>query len=190
MNAQHTIAAHEAPAATPMDADTVRTLVRNLTNDNPRVRRRSRQQLVSMGELAVGPLQEALESRHPRLRCEAARVLGQIRDATVAAALVRRLEDDYLDVRWLAGQGLVALGRDGLVALLRAMMEEPASVRRREGAHHVLRILAQRGQADVVGPVLAAIEGVQPGLTVPLAAHAALHKLQARVDRDHNPNRE
>lgn len=117
-------------------------------------------------------------------------MLGQIRDATVAAALVRRLEDDYLDVRWLAGQGLVALGRDGLVALLRAMMEEPASVRRREGAHHVLRILAQRGQADVVGPVLAAIEGVQPGLTVPLAAHAALHKLQARVDRDHNPNRE
>ena len=176
MNPQH-LATHQDPAQA-IDPSAIPDLVAQLGSGDARVRRRARNDLVAVGPLALSALTQALEDRNPHVRSEAARALGRIRDAVVADALVKRLEDDNLEVRWTAAEGLVALGRDGLVAILRAMLQERASVRRREGAHRVLRSLTDGDLGEIVRPVLAAIEGVEPALTVPLAAHAALHQLE------------
>lgn len=177
MNQEHLAAHLNADHAT--DPTAIPDLIANLGSADARARRSARNELIAAGPLAVSALTQALEDRNPYVRTEAARALGRIRDAAVAVALVKRLEDENREVRWTAAEGLVALGKDGLIAVLRALVQERESVRRREAAHHVLRALADGDLGDIVRPVLAAIEGIEPSLTVPLAAHAALHQLEA-----------
>ncbi len=176
MNQEH-LATHLNPPQA-VDPSTIPSLIASLGNTDPRVRRHAANDLIAAGPLAVGALTQALEDRNPYVRSEAARALGRIRDAAVADALVKRLADESREVRWTAAEGLAALGRDGLIAVLRALVQERESVRRREAAHHMLRRLADGDLGEVVRPVLAAIEGVEPALAVPLAAHAALHQLE------------
>jgi hypothetical protein len=48
----------------------------------------------------------------------------------------------------------------------------------REGIHHVLHDMNKRELGPVLRPVLAALEGSEPTLEVPLAARAALNTLK------------
>lgn len=100
--------------------------------------------------------------------------MGQIDDQTATQALVRALEDEEFDVRWLAAEGLTALGHEALVPLLRALIERSKSAWLREGAHHVLHDLSEGDLKEELQPVLAALEGVEPSVEAPLAARIAL----------------
>jgi HEAT repeat protein len=113
------------------------------------------------------------------VRWEAAKALGQISDPTAAEALVRALEDEMFDVRWLAAEGLITLGRGALLPLLHALVERSDSEWLREGAHHVFHDLV-KGKPDlkdILQPVLATLDDVEPSLEVPFAAETALNKL-------------
>jgi HEAT repeat protein len=116
------------------------------------VRVRARRSLVAIREPAVRPLVEALASRKQWVRWEVAKALGQIGSPSSAEALV---------------------------PLLHALVERSDSVWVLEGAHHVFHDLA-RGRPDlkdVLQPVLAALEDIEPSLEVPVAAEAVLNKL-------------
>ena len=161
------------------DPGTISSLVAELSKEDGAARERARHSLVAIGAPAVACLIEALASRNDLLRWEAAKALGDIRDPAAAPALVAALEDEVFDVRWLAAKGLIALGGEGLVPLLQALVERSDSLWLREGAHHVFHDLA-RGRPDlrdILRPLLAALEDVQPSLQVPVAAKAALNKL-------------
>ena len=80
--------------------------------------------------------------------------------------------------RWLAAVGLAAIGRDGLAPLLRACRREPTNTGCCKGAHHVCYSLAHKGFGLKLGPVLAAIDGAEPGVAVPVAVLAALKALK------------
>jgi len=148
--------------------------------DSHRDRRHlARESLVEIGEPAVAPLIEALTDPNCHVRWEAAKALGEIGDPTAAKALITCLEDDLLEVRWRAAEDLISFGRQGLIPLLRALINRSESVKLREGAHHALRSLSIGGLREIVTPVIAALEGVEPALTVPQAAHTALEALAA-----------
>jgi HEAT repeat protein len=136
----------------------------------------------------VTPLIEALAGGDTQTRWEAAKALGYLADPDGAPALVRALRDEEFGVRWLAAEGLILLGRDGLEPLLRALMERPDSVWLRQGAHHVLRVLSRRGFREVLQPVLAALDGLEPWLQVPLAAEDARDAL-ARAGKQQGARR-
>ena len=161
------------------DPATIDSLIANLASKNGMVRVRARRSLVANGEPAVRPLVEALASRKQWVRWEVAKALGQIGSPASAEALVRALEDAMFDVRWLAAEGLIVIGREALVPLLHALVERSDSVWLLEGAHHVFHDLS-RGRPDlkdVLQPVLAALEDIEPSLEVPVAAEAVLNKL-------------
>jgi HEAT repeat protein len=161
------------------DSIALSDLITALADDEGLERRRARLTLVSMGQPAVALLIEGLSDQRERVRWEAAKALGEMRAPAAAQALVNTLEDESFGVRWLAADGLIAIKREGLLPLLQALVECPDSVLLREGAHHVLRILA--GGEDLhlqLAPVLAALEDVEPALEVPLAAHNAITALQ------------
>jgi HEAT repeat protein len=161
------------------DLGTISSLVAELSKEDGAARQRARHSLVAIGAPAVASLIEALASRNELLRWEAAKALGDIRDPVAAPALVAALEDEVFDVRWLAAKGLIALRSEGLVPLLQALLGRSDSLWLREGAHHVFHDLV-RGRPylrDVLRPVLAALEDVEPSLEVPIAAEAALEKL-------------
>ncbi len=155
-------------------------LVAQLSNRDGRARERARLQLVEMGQRAVAPLARSLDDSDGRVRWEAAKALGEIGAAAGQAgpALVQALEDRRRDIRWLAAVALIELERQGLTPLLEALIARSSSCWLREGAHHVLHTLVRGELEDVVSPVLAALEDVEPALVTPNAAHRALEALQ------------
>lgn len=150
------------------------SLIVDLGVQSATVRERAHSTLVAMGKPAVRPLLEALTNSTEYGRGQAAKALGEIGDLAAAPALVKALEDDKFDVRWLAARALVALGRDGLPALLRALIERPDSTWLREGAHHVLHDEGYKTWQKQLAPVMKALEGYVPTDALPGAAEKVL----------------
>jgi nucleotide-binding universal stress UspA family protein len=159
------------------DHTSVSSLVAALASDDGVLRVGARRSLVAKGQEAVGPLVGALSSRRVWVRWEAAKALGEIGDATATQALIEALEDKMFDVRWLAAEGLIDIGHDAVVPLLRALVKRPDSLWLREGAHHVLHDMPKEDLRDVLQPVLAAMEDIEPSLEIAPAAYAALERL-------------
>jgi HEAT repeat protein len=165
--------------------DTIASLIATLSSDDGLKRQRARQRLVAIGRPALAPLVKALADPNDQVRWEAAKALGKIGDPATAPALVNALQDGNCGIRWLAAEGLIVLERQGLTPLLQALVERSDSEWLREGAHHVLHALARRGLGDLLSPVLAALEDIEPVLEVCPAAQAALDALmQAPGRRD------
>jgi HEAT repeat protein len=131
--------------------------------------------LVRAGPAALGPLIAALPTADGVARWEIVKALGEIRDVAAAEVLIETLDDQRFDVRWLAAEGLIRLGEAGVAPLLRSL--ECAAwdnVWLREGAHHILRSQLGGPLGTTIAPLVAALEGPEPGVTVPLAAFQAL----------------
>jgi HEAT repeat protein len=155
-------------------------LIAQLDDDSRMARQRARETLVDIGHPAVDPLINTLlnPKSDERLRWETAKALSEIGDPSAAPALVKVLEDDWsFGVRWLAAEGLISMADRGLPTLLEALIVRPESAWLREGAHHVLRILAAEGLHYELAPVVAALDDIEPVLELPLAARTALTRL-------------
>jgi HEAT repeat protein len=159
------------------DQADIDTLIAKLRTHDGLVREQARKTLVAMGSKAVASLLPLLTDSNDQVRWEAAKALSEIGDPSAASSLVVALEDESFGVRWLAAEALIGLKRDTLRPLLEALEGDAGSVRRRQGAHHVLRTLAEHGLRDQLAPVLAALEGIEPETDVPLAAQKALKSL-------------
>jgi hypothetical protein len=89
------------------------------------------------------------------------------------------MDDRNSDVRWLAAEGVAALGPDGLPALLAALLERARSSLFCEAAHHVCHTLVKRKKfGPILRPILVALKNSEPEVAVPSAAYAALAKLR------------
>lgn len=158
----------------------VDTLIAALASYNGLVRKQARDSLVEIGKPAVPALLEILTHQSGQVRWEAAKVLSQIGDPVAVSAMIEALEDADLGVRWLAAEGLIRAGREGLEPLLQALINHSDSIWLREGARHILRSLAgDEDLHDAVAPVLVTMEtSIEPALKVPLAAEKALRMLR------------
>jgi len=154
------------------------SLIAALASHDPVTRQHARQTLVSIGEGAVSPLINALQDREGHVRWEAAKALMDIASPAAAPALVATLRDEDSSIRWLAAEALIALGPDCLDPVLQGTIEHSDSIFMREGAHHVLRELVSGPLAELVSPVLAALEGPAPEDRAPVAAYESLEALR------------
>lgn len=168
--------------ATREQSSSILELIAQLGDPSGVIRQRVRQALVAIGPRAVEPLMTALRDPRDQVRWEAAKALTNLTSRRAAASLVNALEDKNGDVRWLAAEGLVALREGALRPLLKALSEQADGDELRDGAHHVLHELANRGFRDVVNPVLRALESPAPAETTPVVAYEALLKLE-RINR-------
>jgi HEAT repeat protein len=157
---------------------TILELITQLSDPSGVTRQHARQALVAIGPRAVEPLMLALRDPRDQVRWEAAKALTNLTSRRAAASLVHALEDENGDVRWLAAEGLVALQEGALRPLLKALSAAADGDELREGAHHVLHELARRGLADLVNPVLRALESPAPAEETPVVAYEALLKLE------------
>ena len=165
----------------------IKSSIANLRSEDGIVRHKARQTLTSIGKQAVRPLIPLLKDPNDDVRWEAAKALAEIADARAASELVATLEDHNFGVRWLAAEGLIALGDDALIPLLEALRKRSDSVWLREGAHHVLHDLSKGDLdlKDLVAPVIAGLEGVDPEVEVLEPANAALDELRgSRIKLD------
>jgi HEAT repeat protein len=162
---------------------TTAELIETMRSSDGLARQKARIELEKIGKPAVDPLINLLVSGQGAEVWQAAKALQTIRDPQAASALVGALQRSDPGVRWLAAEGLVALGAQGLAPLLDALAHDPTSSNLREGAHHVLYDLISKNYllekyVVIAQPVLAALDGPEPAVAVPSAAHAGLEKLR------------
>jgi HEAT repeat protein len=158
----------------------IESLIANLRSGDGIVRHKARETLTSIGKRAVRQLTPLLKDANDDVRWEAAKALAEIADPKAASKLVATLEDHNFGVRWLAAEGLIALGEDALIPLLEALIKRSDSVWLREGAHHVLHDLSKGDLdlKDLVAPVIAGLEGVDPEIEVHEPVLEALEQLR------------
>ncbi len=159
-------------------SDPAESLVAGLASKDGTERLHARERLVEIGGPAVPALIMVLKSPSENGRWEAAKALGEICDPRAATALVDALEDTQSAVRWLAAKALIALGRSGLVAVLRGVERCMDNVWMKEGVIHVLHTLVRDGIAPEASTVLDALEDIQPRIEAPIAAYHVLQSLQ------------
>jgi HEAT repeat protein len=160
------------------DLSSTAALVAQLSSKDGMTRMRARAALVHLGPAATADLTAALADPRVQVRWEATKALVQIADPGAAEALLRMLRDEDFGVRWLAAEGLIALGREGLIPLLESLSRRLLSERFREGCHHVIHAQLEGGDAEVLRPVLEALTGFAARESAPMAARRALAALK------------
>lgn len=156
----------------------VSSLIKDLFDDDGLTRQRARLLLIDIGPDAVPDLLRIANSEDEHARWEAVKALGALKDPSAAPVLVNALEDESINLRWAAMESLVMLDRSTVRPLLEGLTRNFSSVWFREGAHHVLHLLKDKGrlyQFEV--KVLEALEGFAPDVEVPWAAKSALDAL-------------
>ena len=165
-----------------MNNQKIASLIDELNCDDSIIRcQKARRALVVIGDEAVPSLVKALASKKKWVRWEAAKALSQIGDPSATEVLVRALEDKEFDIRWLSAEGLITIGEKAMVPLLKALINNQKSIWLQEGAHHVLHDMDRGDWDEILIPVMAALEGIQPSMEVPLTARKALEAIEKRA---------
>ncbi len=160
-------------------AANLESLMDMLASEDGRTRLKARNSLVALGKPAVSSLVRALSNaRIYHVRWEAAKALGAIGDPRSIPPLVRALEDDDLDVTWLAAEGLIRFGMAAWPFLMRALMKAgPDSYQLGQGVHHVLVNQRLDGFDDLLAPL---VKDLKSG-TVHEAAALGAYKVLKRM---------
>ncbi len=119
-------------------------LIETLKSKDGITRQNARNSLVEIGKPALDALIKAFKIKEDPVHWEVAKALSQIGTAKAAQALVDALEDKDFSVRWIAAEGLIHVGFDGLIPLLKTLRDKSDSVWMREGCHHVIHDLVNR----------------------------------------------
>ena len=158
-------------------------LIKQLSDKDGQVREKARLTLVDIGKEATLPLTKLLTAKDQQTRWEACKALGAIADPAAIPALIKTLEDDIFDIRWLAGEALVAIGPDCVRPLLERLSASSEKLFFREEARHVFKyLLRDNPKANelivILKPVVDALNGSAASVEVPSAARTALEKLK------------
>lgn len=151
-----------------------------LSGRDEALRQIARRSLAAIGEPAIPALALALKDRNKSMRWEAAKALSEIHSPEAIPVLIDALEDELFGIRWLAAEGLVALGLYAIRPLVEAYIRDPESSWLRDGTHHVLKVLADKGYAGLVRPLVDAMEDYTRSDEIIPAARSVL----ARVDAE------
>jgi len=163
---------------------TIKNNIYKFADNDGLVRENARKQLVDIGPPAIDFL-SAMET-HPKsiARWEAVKALAEIRNLVAAPLLINALEDRNGDVRWLAAEGLAALGKEGLKAVLEALIVYPDTVALRKGAHHVLTRLAETSKEPMIKEFLEILNDPDAALKIPLCVRQYLKIISKNNDKN------
>ena len=155
----------------------VRVAIDQLESDDAATRMQARKRLTDAGPAALEALTTCLYHPLMRVRWEAAKTIEAIPHPLATPALVDALDDDEQDVRWVAGEALIAIGPPALPGLLAGIIRRSGSVEFCTSAHHVLHELCSPGSKPLLEPVLHALTVNEPAVFAPAAAWKALQAI-------------
>ena len=102
-------------------------------------RKTARYELVKIGKPAVKNLFSLLEAPKEYTRWEAIKTLSQIADPEAIPVLIKALENEDFDIRWMAAEALINIGKESIKPLLEAVVSGKESIFLLEGVHHILK---------------------------------------------------
>lgn len=72
------------------------------------------------------------------LRMEAAKIVELIADRRSIPLLINLLDDKEFEIRWIAAEGLIKIGRRSILPMIKSVRNGESSYFHNKGAHHVL----------------------------------------------------
>ncbi len=153
---------------------TLRELLDTLRGDDGMGRKRARETMVLIGDEIVPEMQALLAEGTKRERWEAAKTLAALVDPSSLDTLIDLLAERESDIRWIAADGLIALGPRVVVPLLKSLLAGPPTRGQAEMSGRVLRKLASENDVlgEIVAPVLEVMETPDPGVLQPRVSQA------------------
>jgi hypothetical protein len=120
-------------------------------------------------------MHKLLTSKNTLLRKNAAQIVELIADKRSVPLLISLLHDPESDIRWIAAEGLIKIGRRSILPLLRSIRNEKSSHFHDKGAHHVLSSLLDKNEKEKLASLMLSLDDYHElGETAPVEASKAL----------------
>ena len=127
-----------------MQATYIEKLIAILSNKDGLKRQNARVLLVKIGRPAIPYLESMLEIKEYRTRWEAIKAISCIPHPDTIPALLKCLDDENEDIRWVAAEGMIELEKYAVKPLLKSILTNYESINFCETAHHILKELVIR----------------------------------------------
>jgi hypothetical protein len=135
----------------------------------------ARDTLVKMGKTILPQIHKLLNSENDLYRIEAAKITELIADRRSIPELLRLLDDSVFDIRWIASEGLIKIGRESICPLLKSVRDGRSSFFFNKGVHHILLVLLNENERNKMIPLLQSLDNYHElGETSPVQASTAL----------------
>ena len=118
----------------------------------------ARETLVKMDKTIIPQMHKLLDSENDLLRMEAAKIVELIADRRSIPFLLRLLDDTIFDIRWIAAEALIKIGRQSICPLLKSIRDGKSSYIFHRGAHHILLGLVSENEKDQLVPLLHSLD--------------------------------
>jgi hypothetical protein len=158
--------------------DNLTSLILELLNTNDiSVKLDARSALVDMGKKILPQLHMLLSSSNVDLRKEVAKVVELIASNLSIPILITLLDDNDFDIRWIAAEGLIKIGRSSIVPLLESIRDGKSTYFIDKRAHHVLENLLKESEKNDLETLLLSLDDyLKTREVAPTEAAKALEK--------------
>jgi HEAT repeat protein len=162
---------------TKQDEAEIKSLIKHLGNKKGVIRRNARESLRLFGHKAVDHLSELLVNKKKIIRWEAVKTLLEIHDQHSGPLFLLAVKDKAPGVRWLGAEGLISLGRSGVITVLEGLISNPDSLYIRQASHHVLKEYSKFNPSPELDGLLDTLKRADYEFYSPIAALKYLRKL-------------
>jgi HEAT repeat protein len=138
---------------------------------------KAKENFIEQGDTILPVMHKLINSEYRVIRKEAIKIVRGIAHKSSIPAAIRLLEDPESDIRWIAAEALIKIGRISIKPVLKALVLNGESYYLRQGAHHVLRALINKQDAKELKQLVKVIRhGSEIPETIPVKAVLALEK--------------
>ncbi len=156
--------------------DNLTFLIKGLLDTKNSVKKlAARNTLVKMGKTIIPKMHKLLDSENGLLRMETAKIVELIADRRSIPIFIGLLDDKEFEIRWIAAEGLIKIGRRSILPLLKSVRDGKSSYFHNKGAHHVLNSLLKESEKTKLRSLLLSLDDAHElGETAPVEASIAI----------------
>jgi HEAT repeat protein len=139
------------------------------------IKHNARISLVKMGKRIIPSIHKLLSSKNTTIRMEAAKVVELVATPRSIPFLITLMDDPVFDIRWIAAEGLVRIGRKSIKPILISVCGNKSTLFFDESAHHVLGSLLYDNEKLSLSSLMLSLDNHhETGETTPVEAAKAL----------------
>jgi hypothetical protein len=129
-----------------------------------------------MGKTIIPELHKLLVSKNYLIRTEAAKIVELIADKRSIKLLIGLLEDTEFEIRWIASEGLIKIGRRSIKPLLKAVCDSKSTMFLYKRVHQILNSLLYEDEKLKLSSLILSLDDYHLlGGTAPVEASRALN---------------
>lgn len=153
----------------------VKLINESLNTDDYSKKLFARETLVERGKSIIPQIHKLLDSENDLLRMEAAKITKLIAGRRSIPPLINLPDDSLFEIRWIAAEGLIEIGRRSICPLLKSVRDGRSSLFFNRGTHHILLGLLNKKEKNELMPLLQSLDNyLELGATAPVQAYNAL----------------